>query len=68
MKSHKTGLFLELDVWIPEKKIAFEYQVHYYLLFIMHINHNQDPHHYRTSWYAQETLESIQENDSIQMK
>lgn len=22
-----SGLFLELDVWIPEKKIAFEYQV-----------------------------------------
>eukprot|EP00026_Physarum_polycephalum_P001092 Phypoly_transcript_01093.p1 GENE.Phypoly_transcript_01093~~Phypoly_transcript_01093.p1 ORF type:complete len:1197 (+),score=192.21 Phypoly_transcript_01093:78-3668(+) len=45
-----TGLFLELDIWIPSLKICFEFQ---------------DLHHYDTTWYSQVPLASIRFHDQF---
>eukprot|EP00026_Physarum_polycephalum_P003327 Phypoly_transcript_03337.p1 GENE.Phypoly_transcript_03337~~Phypoly_transcript_03337.p1 ORF type:complete len:777 (+),score=98.56 Phypoly_transcript_03337:66-2333(+) len=44
---------LELDVWIPALKLAFEFQ---------------DPHHYGSATYAPRSFEEIKRNDEIKIK
>jgi hypothetical protein len=49
VQSPLTSGYLELDFWIPELKLAFEYQ---------------DPHHYLTStWYSHAALTRVQQQD-----
>eukprot|EP00026_Physarum_polycephalum_P001339 Phypoly_transcript_01340.p1 GENE.Phypoly_transcript_01340~~Phypoly_transcript_01340.p1 ORF type:complete len:1070 (+),score=142.73 Phypoly_transcript_01340:227-3436(+) len=48
IKSPSTGNYLELDVWVPNQNICFEFQ---------------DPYHYITTWDNQSPLSLIKEND-----
>eukprot|EP00026_Physarum_polycephalum_P001228 Phypoly_transcript_01229.p1 GENE.Phypoly_transcript_01229~~Phypoly_transcript_01229.p1 ORF type:complete len:1158 (+),score=134.52 Phypoly_transcript_01229:34-3507(+) len=50
IKYPTTGQYLELDVYIPELNISFEFQ---------------DAYHYTTTWYAHRTLDVITRNDNI---
>eukprot|EP00026_Physarum_polycephalum_P001243 Phypoly_transcript_01244.p1 GENE.Phypoly_transcript_01244~~Phypoly_transcript_01244.p1 ORF type:complete len:1086 (+),score=113.52 Phypoly_transcript_01244:74-3331(+) len=45
-----TGYFLELDLWIPDLNLCFEFQ---------------DAYHYAATWKSPITLESIHKTDSI---
>eukprot|EP00026_Physarum_polycephalum_P001724 Phypoly_transcript_01726.p1 GENE.Phypoly_transcript_01726~~Phypoly_transcript_01726.p1 ORF type:complete len:978 (+),score=124.21 Phypoly_transcript_01726:128-3061(+) len=44
-----TGTYLELDIWIPEHQLAFEFQ---------------DAYHYVTTWYSQRSQDEVYEVDS----
>eukprot|EP00026_Physarum_polycephalum_P002403 Phypoly_transcript_02409.p1 GENE.Phypoly_transcript_02409~~Phypoly_transcript_02409.p1 ORF type:complete len:900 (+),score=140.14 Phypoly_transcript_02409:101-2800(+) len=48
IRSPTTGRFLEIDVWVPDHLISFEFQ---------------DPYHYVTTWESQVPLDLIQQND-----
>eukprot|EP00026_Physarum_polycephalum_P001974 Phypoly_transcript_01978.p1 GENE.Phypoly_transcript_01978~~Phypoly_transcript_01978.p1 ORF type:complete len:752 (+),score=127.08 Phypoly_transcript_01978:45-2300(+) len=48
VKNPHTGYFLELDIWIPELHLAFEFQ---------------DAYHYATTWYNQNSLVDIKGKD-----
>eukprot|EP00026_Physarum_polycephalum_P001929 Phypoly_transcript_01932.p1 GENE.Phypoly_transcript_01932~~Phypoly_transcript_01932.p1 ORF type:complete len:927 (+),score=132.48 Phypoly_transcript_01932:220-3000(+) len=48
IQSTKSGKFLELDAWIPELKLGFEYQ---------------DPHHYVTTFYSFGSKETWKSRD-----
>eukprot|EP00026_Physarum_polycephalum_P002670 Phypoly_transcript_02678.p1 GENE.Phypoly_transcript_02678~~Phypoly_transcript_02678.p1 ORF type:complete len:822 (+),score=110.18 Phypoly_transcript_02678:190-2655(+) len=45
----ETSRFVELDVWIPDLSIGFEFQ---------------DAHHYSTTWYYQSSLSVAKERDN----
>eukprot|EP00026_Physarum_polycephalum_P015495 Phypoly_transcript_16194.p1 GENE.Phypoly_transcript_16194~~Phypoly_transcript_16194.p1 ORF type:complete len:226 (+),score=10.75 Phypoly_transcript_16194:114-791(+) len=49
LKSVSTGKFVELDVWVPDHHLCFEFQ---------------DTYHYTTTWYAQCPLEAIWKYDN----
>eukprot|EP00026_Physarum_polycephalum_P000635 Phypoly_transcript_00636.p1 GENE.Phypoly_transcript_00636~~Phypoly_transcript_00636.p1 ORF type:complete len:901 (-),score=99.66 Phypoly_transcript_00636:59-2761(-) len=48
IKNPHTGKYLELDVWIPNLKLCFEFQ---------------DAYHYVSAWYTQITVEHVQWRD-----
>eukprot|EP00026_Physarum_polycephalum_P002695 Phypoly_transcript_02703.p1 GENE.Phypoly_transcript_02703~~Phypoly_transcript_02703.p1 ORF type:complete len:811 (+),score=66.41 Phypoly_transcript_02703:184-2616(+) len=50
LRNKDTGSLLELDAWIPNLKIAFEFQ---------------DEYHYKATWYTFHPLFIYQRNDSI---
>lgn len=61
-----SGKHLELDVWIPKKNIGFEFQVCIYYRYCNVLMYTtQDLYHYITTWYAQHTLDHIQQKDYI---
>lgn len=49
----ETGKFLELDIWIPSVKLAFEFQ---------------DPHHYITTWESNIPLGEVKFKDDYKFK
>eukprot|EP00026_Physarum_polycephalum_P002214 Phypoly_transcript_02219.p1 GENE.Phypoly_transcript_02219~~Phypoly_transcript_02219.p1 ORF type:complete len:905 (+),score=113.90 Phypoly_transcript_02219:198-2912(+) len=50
IKNPETGNYLELDIYLPEHQLSFEFQ---------------DLYHYVTSWYSQVPLEEIQSRDEM---
>eukprot|EP00026_Physarum_polycephalum_P003691 Phypoly_transcript_03705.p1 GENE.Phypoly_transcript_03705~~Phypoly_transcript_03705.p1 ORF type:complete len:765 (+),score=83.89 Phypoly_transcript_03705:12-2306(+) len=53
VRSTETGLPLEIDAWIPDLQLAFEYQ---------------DPHHYVTYWYANLSLRHTKNKDDMKKR
>eukprot|EP00026_Physarum_polycephalum_P000419 Phypoly_transcript_00420.p1 GENE.Phypoly_transcript_00420~~Phypoly_transcript_00420.p1 ORF type:complete len:1013 (+),score=147.72 Phypoly_transcript_00420:21-3059(+) len=51
--SPDSGFYLELDLWIPDLNLAFEYQ---------------DPHHYVTAWYSYTSVATVQRRDDFKFK
>eukprot|EP00026_Physarum_polycephalum_P002627 Phypoly_transcript_02635.p1 GENE.Phypoly_transcript_02635~~Phypoly_transcript_02635.p1 ORF type:complete len:741 (+),score=93.71 Phypoly_transcript_02635:157-2379(+) len=50
LKYPTTGSYLELDIWIPELEISFEFQ---------------DSYHYITTWYTHHTQKKINLKDTL---
>lgn len=50
IKNPATGLYLELDLWLPERNICFEFQ---------------DAYHYISAWYSHIPLPVVQEQDAL---
>eukprot|EP00026_Physarum_polycephalum_P000399 Phypoly_transcript_00400.p1 GENE.Phypoly_transcript_00400~~Phypoly_transcript_00400.p1 ORF type:complete len:1105 (+),score=129.94 Phypoly_transcript_00400:31-3345(+) len=46
----QTGHLLEIDIWVPNLNICFEFQ---------------DEYHYSTTWYSHVSLESVQQKDGL---
>ena len=77
IRDPSTGFYMELDFYIPSKKISFEFQVCYLLssfprsflpscLFILFLPlFLQDSYHYATSWYVNKTIDAVRQRDSI---
>lgn len=77
LKYPTTNSYLELDIWIPNLRLCFEFQVCFGSLWISStqlfrccnifiVIIIQDSYHYVTTWYKQNSLEKIQQKDSIQ--
>lgn len=63
IKNPHTGRALELDIWIPNHQICFEFQVCTFLLFFSY--KNKDEYHYASIWYTPLALDQVQLKDSI---
>eukprot|EP00026_Physarum_polycephalum_P001959 Phypoly_transcript_01963.p1 GENE.Phypoly_transcript_01963~~Phypoly_transcript_01963.p1 ORF type:complete len:985 (-),score=156.37 Phypoly_transcript_01963:23-2977(-) len=50
IKNPETGIYLEIDVWIPNLNLCFEFQ---------------DAYHYATTWYHHDTLAEVRHKDSV---
>eukprot|EP00026_Physarum_polycephalum_P001003 Phypoly_transcript_01004.p1 GENE.Phypoly_transcript_01004~~Phypoly_transcript_01004.p1 ORF type:complete len:1224 (-),score=188.92 Phypoly_transcript_01004:75-3746(-) len=50
VRNPTTGSFLEIDVWVPDLRICFEFQ---------------DVYHYTSTWDNQRTMEDIMRNDQM---
>eukprot|EP00026_Physarum_polycephalum_P000538 Phypoly_transcript_00539.p1 GENE.Phypoly_transcript_00539~~Phypoly_transcript_00539.p1 ORF type:complete len:959 (+),score=132.38 Phypoly_transcript_00539:57-2933(+) len=50
LKYPSSGTYLELDVWIPDLNLSFEFQ---------------DTYHYTTTWYSQVTRDRIKQKDRV---
>ncbi len=57
IKSPFTGNLLEIDIWIPELRLGFEYQVNKKLLFVGVLIYGQDKHHFISTWYSNKPLD-----------
>ena len=44
--------YLELDVWIPELNMGFEYQVLVSVRTFLVTKNSQDPYHYTSAWFT----------------
>eukprot|EP00026_Physarum_polycephalum_P001892 Phypoly_transcript_01895.p1 GENE.Phypoly_transcript_01895~~Phypoly_transcript_01895.p1 ORF type:complete len:897 (+),score=113.58 Phypoly_transcript_01895:334-3024(+) len=53
IRSPETEKLLELDVWLPNLNVAFEFQ---------------DPYHYTTTWDSQIPLQAVQKKDIIKQQ
>eukprot|EP00026_Physarum_polycephalum_P003563 Phypoly_transcript_03576.p1 GENE.Phypoly_transcript_03576~~Phypoly_transcript_03576.p1 ORF type:complete len:754 (+),score=101.52 Phypoly_transcript_03576:123-2384(+) len=53
LKNPKTGQSLEVDIWISDLNLCFEFQ---------------DEYHYNTTWYAHRSIYDIQQADSLKLQ
>jgi hypothetical protein len=53
LKNPSTGHYLELDVWVPNLKLAFEFQ---------------DAYHYTSVYYSHKPLTSVKQRDEAKQK
>lgn len=67
IKNPHTGTYLELDIWMPELKLAFEFQVSpLFLVFLVQLNSFvKDTYHYVTNWRNQIPLDEVRRKDDI---
>lgn len=60
-----TGVYLEVDVWIPSLALAFEYQVCAHSILSWVVTCSQEAYHYTSTDYTDQPLDSYQALDRI---
>lgn len=66
IRNPETDNFLELDIWIPDLNLGFEFQVYFAIRDTCPLlTFNKDAHHYETTWYASDPMEKIKQRDGI---
>lgn len=65
IKNADTKQYHELDIWIPEVQLCFEFQVWCLKFTSFKLIYLQDPYHYVTTWYSHNSIDNIKTGDCI---